>query len=54
MNRSSETYAIPSCVSIYIVQVLEGEENKKETQRIFQEIVAPKSPNLMKNINLYN
>lgn len=55
MNRVSETYGIPSNVPTYIAGVLEKRRDKKEAQRIFQEIVASNFPNLTKkNINLHN
>lgn len=35
------------------MRVLEGEKKGKETANIFEEIMAPNSPNMMKDINLH-
>lgn len=53
MNRVSETYGIPSNVPTYIAGVLEKRRDKKEAQRIFQEIVASNFPNLTKKTLIY-
>ena len=48
MKRVRELSDNIKCTSIHIIGVPEGEEREKETEKIFQEIIAENFPNMGK------
>lgn len=54
MNRASgDQWVTIKDTSICIMRGPEGEEQKKEVERIYKDIMAENFPNLQKNINLH-
>ena len=47
-NKRRESQRTLGCTNICIIGVPEGEEREKETEKIFQEIIAENFPNMGK------
>lgn len=54
INRTSEVCGTPSSIPTYMSWEYQMEwKERKEIEKVFEEIIATDSPNLMKNINLH-